>query len=303
MSDSNDRRSPDARSERDGGGDDPADQTVSARSIDDERADRSPLGEKLRAVGTAVGLGVGATILSFALIVGLVSVLQAFSIPLPESVIFLLGLEFLIGQLLVMGGLSAAYLYVTDRSISYLRIGVPTLRQLVVVLVAPFAVIIVSTAVSAVGLALGIESSSHAIAGLGNGNPILYLYLIPFMMLVVGPFEELLYRGVIQTRLRESFGPVPAIVLASLIFVSIHLPAYGLGNTVTSLAAIAVSLTALFGGSLIFGGIYEWTGNLTVVALIHGLYNSILFVLLYVTTVYEDEIAEMAEPAAVLVGF
>jgi hypothetical protein len=61
-------------------------------------------------------------------------------------------------------------------------------------------------------------------------------------------------------------------------------------------------MAALVGGSLVFGGIYEWTGNLTVVALIHGLYNAILLTLLYFITVYGPQIEEMAETALVLVG-
>jgi len=112
-----------------------------------------------------------------------------------------------------------------------------------------------------------------------------------------------LYRGVVQRRLRESFGPMAAIVLASLIFAAIHIPAHGFGNA--GLASTAASLTALFGGSLVFGGIYEWTENLTVVALIHGFYNGILLTLLYIVTVYGPEMEELAaeaETAVVLIG-
>ena len=127
--------------------------------------------------------------------------------------------------------------------------------------------------------------------------------MIPLVIFIVGPFEELLYRGVVQGRLRESFGPPAAILLASLIFALIHLPAHGFGAA--GLAPTAASMAALVGGSIVFGGLYEWTGNLTVVALVHGLYNSILLALLYVVTVYGPEMEELArgtEPALAVVG-
>jgi len=246
-------------------------------------------------------LGFGATLLSTAVVVALLLTLSLFSIPRPSSPLVLISIQFLFGQLLVMGGLTAAYLWATGRGLSYLNIRRPTLGHAIVIVLAPFALIFVNLVVGIAGMAVGVESAPHALAELENIGPSFYLLLIPFMLLIVGPFEELLYRGVIQTRLRQSFGPVGAIGLASVIFMLIHLPAYGLGDT--ALASIALSLTALFVGSMIFGSIYEWTGNLTVVALVHGVYNSILLVLLYFVSRYEEEIQELSQQGVVLVGF
>ncbi|TQQ83242.1 CPBP family intramembrane metalloprotease [Halonotius terrestris] len=256
---------------------------------------------KAWAVGVGTGLGFGATVLSAIVGFVLLLTLNAFSIPQPSSPLVRVGIQFFFGQLLVMGGLAAGYLWATGKTISYLNIRRPTLGEGVLILLAPFAVIMVNIGVGIVGMALGIESSPHALAELENISASFYLYLIPFMLLIVGPFEELLYRGVIQTRLRQSFGPVGAIGFASVIFTLIHLPAYGLGSAAP--ASIAISLTALFGGSVIFGSLYEWTGNLTVVALVHGVYNSILLTLLYIVTRYEDELMELSEQAVVLIGF
>ena len=261
---------------------------------------RSSLGPKLLAVVVAVGLGFGASLISATLIFGLVGILDVLSIPLPQSPIALVGIELVVGQLLVMGGLSVTYLWATGRSVSFLRIGVPSALQVLVILLAPFVVFVLTVGVNVIGFALGVESSPHALTEVQTLNPSFYLLLVPFMLLIVGPFEELLYRGVIQSRLRESFGPLAAITAASVVFALIHLPAYGLGGG--SVLSIGLSLTAIFVGSLVFGGLYEWTGNLTVVALVHGLYNSIQLVLLYIVTVYEEELMELAEPAALVVG-
>lgn len=256
--------------------------------------------DKLLALVVAVGLGFGASLLSAILIFGLVRTLGVLSIPLPRSPLALVSIEFLVGQLLVMGGLSAAYLWATGRSISFLRIRVPSLLQVLVILVGPIAVFVVTVGVNILGFTLGVESSSHALTEVETLDPSFYLALVPFMLLIVGPFEELLYRGVIQSRLRESFGPISAITAASVVFALIHVPAYGLGGAGT--LSVALSVMVIFAGSLVFGGLYEWTGNLTVVALVHGLYNSIQLVLLYLVTIYEDELMELAEPAAVLLG-
>ncbi len=255
---------------------------------------------KLWSVAVAVGLGFGTVVMSLIVIIGLISVLQVLSVPLPESALALITLELVLGQLVIMGGIAIGYLWATGRRLSYVTIRWPSLKEWLVVLAGPFAVFAVSIVVNLFGMVLEIESSPHAIAEIDAIDPTFYLYLIPIMIFIVGPFEELLYRGVIQTRLRESFSAPAAIGIASVVFALIHLPAYGLGAA--GAAEISLALTVIFGGSLVFGGLYEWTGNLTVVALVHGLYNSIALFLLYVVTVYEEEIMEVAETAVVLAG-
>jgi len=259
--------------------------------------------EKLLTAGLATGLGWGAIALTFALLPPVIFVVRQFGLPFPTSPLALTALELVVGQLFVMGGLSVAYLLYTGRGLDYVPIRRPTLVESLVVLVAPFGVIFVSAAVTQLSLLFGVEPSQHALTGMTDVDPRFYIYMIPLVIFIVGPFEELLYRGVVQGRLRESFGPWPAILLASLIFATIHLPAHGFGQA--GLASTAASMAALVGGSVVFGWLYEWSRNLTVVALVHGLYNSILLVLLYVVAVYGPEIeemAEMSEPALALVG-
>jgi membrane protease YdiL (CAAX protease family) len=253
---------------------------------------------KVWAVIVAAGLGFGATLLSTALVLGLLLSLDIFSIPRPSSPLFRLGVQFLFGQLLVMGGLSAVYLWATGNSIEYLDIHRPSLLQGAVVLVGPFVVFSINIAINLAGFAAGIQPAPNVLAEMVSGDPSLVLPLIPAMLLIVGPFEELLYRGVIQTRLTRSFTAPVAILAASGIFALIHIPAVW-GQT-TTLPSILLSLVGLFGGAIAFGAIYEWTENLTVVALVHGLYNSMLLVLLYVRARYLDDLRRLAETTIVL---
>lgn len=252
---------------------------------------------KAWAVVVALGLGFGATVLSTLLVVGFLLGLGALAIPLPSSQLVRFGIQFFFGQVLVMGGLSAAYLWATGKSVAYVKIRRPTDPQVAVIVVGPFVVFVVNIVVNIAGFAAGIQPAPNVLAEIVATDPSLVLPLIPAMLLIVGPFEELLYRGVIQTRLRQSFAAPGAVLVQGVIFALIHIPAVWTPGT--PLPSLLLTLTALFSGALIFGAIYEWTENLSVVALVHGLYNSVLLVLLYVGTRYGDELRELAQESTV----
>lgn len=95
--------------------------------------------------------------------------------------------------------------------------------------------------------------------------------------LVVGPVEEFAVRGYLQNKLialvggvTERFGAALGIGLTAVLFAVIHLPdlvfqeGVGLGSAIGSL--LLLSITAL-----VFGAIYEWTRNLYLVAMLHGI--------------------------------
>nr|WP_233265024.1 CPBP family intramembrane glutamic endopeptidase [Halomarina oriensis] len=105
----------------------------------------------------------------------------------------------------------------------------------------------------------------------------LLLLLVPLSLVLVGPGEELFYRGVVQGWLRESFGPVGAVLTASVLFASIHVPGL-VGASATSVVATLAIITFL---AVYLGALYEYTGNLVVPALVHGLYNATQFLLAY----------------------
>ena len=238
---------------------------------------------KLWAILLAAGLGFGAILLPAVLVLPLLAAMLVVPIEQP----------------LAMGGVAAAYLWATGKDSSYLRLRKPSLWHLLVIAVAPFVVLFSIGLVNLVSFSLGVQAASHSLLGFEGIQPTFYLVLIPFMILIVGPFEELLYRGVIQTRLTHSFSRPTAIVVASFIFVPIHLTAYSAGGA--SMVQVLAAFAALFAGSLIYGALYEWTENLTVVALAHGLTNSIQLLVVYVITTNE-ELAELANQATVLVG-
>jgi membrane protease YdiL (CAAX protease family) len=151
---------------------------------------------------------------------------------------------------------------------------------------------------------LGQSTAQHGTVEQIEQNPRIALYMVPLSILVIGPCEELLFRGVIQTKLRESFSGAGAVGVASGIFALIHIPAYGSdvivdiiqqgGVTMENLQSLGVTLSILFALALVLGYVYERTENLTVPMITHGFYNAFLFGMVYIGTQYADELEEAA---------
>ena len=219
----------------------------------------------------AVGIGVGVAL------VGVVAfVLSAAGVPVTplSSIVLSLALATGVG----FGGVALAYLRYRGRGTEYVGLAVPSLREVAFVVagyVASFALVILSSVVLAT---TETEAAPNTVAETGAQNPEILLFLIPASLLLIGPGEELLYRGVIQNRLGEALPAPAAIVLASLLFASIHY--FSLAGAPR---ARLVSISVLVLPTLVFGTAYELTDNIAVPALIHGAYNATLFSLLYLT--------------------
>lgn len=130
---------------------------------------------------------------------------------------------------------------------------------------------------------ISVEPAQNSAGTTALENPGIIPYLAVLQFVLVGPGEELLFRGVIQGSLREHFGAWPAILLASLTFAPIHIFALSGGPT-----AVATTIGILFLPSIVFGYLYEKTGNIVVPAFTHGLYNATLFGITYLGTQFEQ---------------
>ena len=123
------------------------------------------------------------------------------------------------------------------------------------------------------------EGETHSGIEEGRDYPVLFLIGIPLAILLTGPGEELLFRGVIQSRLKESVPTVLAVLGAGLVFGVVHFPAY-MGN---DLGQVLVSVTTVTALGLYFGVLYEVTNTLTVPALVHGCFNAVVYLLNYLS--------------------
>lgn len=124
------------------------------------------------------------------------------------------------------------------------------------------------------------DPPSNAIADIGAEQPLFFAALVVVAIFVIGPAEELLFRGVVQNYLKRAFSPWPAIVLASVFFAAIH--AAALSGSLLGVLGVVGALTVV---SIVLGYVYEATGNLAVPALVHGLYDAVLLGLSYLLAV------------------
>ncbi len=190
---------------------------------------------------------------------------------------------FSIGTYLGVAAVGALYLVRHELPLSYVRIDTPSGRDFLWTGVTIFALLALAFAIPALIGRLGLPFTDHGIAESIERNPTIALVSIPLSILVVGPAEEFLYRGIIQTRLAEAFDTGGAIAIASIVFAVVHVIAYlDPGNVAGTLVTIVFILLPL---GAILGVAYEYTGNLFVPALAHGLYNAISFGITYLDVV------------------
>lgn len=174
-----------------------------------------------------------------------------------------------------------AYLRYTGRSPrSFIPVSVPSLRTLGLVvggLLGTFVLIMIVTVVLMSLVAT--EPAANTAGQTAQENPEIIPFLIPLVFLLNAPGEELLFRGVIQGRLRERFTAWPAILLTTGAFAPLHLLAL-----VGSPVAAAMTITIISIPSIVFGYAYERTENLIVPILMHALFNSTLFLVVFVSS-------------------
>ncbi|MDT3436860.1 MULTISPECIES: CPBP family intramembrane glutamic endopeptidase [Halobacteriales] len=225
----------------------------------------------LTAVALAVsGFVVGALVVFLTaqvLIFAGVDVMNAPAVQLVISTVMLQGVTF--------GLLAIGYLKLSGLGLNFLALRRPTLRDAGWTVGGLLVFFVLYGAMNLVISALGVPVAENQVAQIGGQNPDVLLLLVPFSLLLIGPGEELLFRGLIQGTLRRTFRPVSAIVIASAIFAVSHATALSGDGQLTYMAVVFVL-------ALVLGATYEYAENLVIPAVIHGVYNAVLFSALYV---------------------
>lgn len=188
-----------------------------------------------------------------------------------------------LGTYVGLAAIGVLYLRRHGIPVSYVRARRPTLTE-VGVTAATIAVLVALAATLPTIIAwLDLPLTDHSVADSIEANPVVALVFLPLSVFVVGPAEEFLYRGIIQTRLTAVFDTGSAVAVASLIFAVVHIFAYlDPANVPGTLVTIFFLLLPL---GAILGIAYEYTDNLVVPALAHGLYNAITFGFTYIDAV------------------
>lgn len=203
-----------------------------------------------------------------------INVLSAAGIAVTERPTVLIAVSVVTVQGLGFGSVALFYLSTREEGFGLLMGGVPDLRDLIWIASGLVALFVALIGISLLQTTFGIESAQHTLLERGVQTPELLLVMVPLSILLVGPGEELLFRGIIQQLLRIRFGVPVGITIASVIFAVAHVGSLTGEGLVATLATYVVL-------SLILGVSYEYSENLIVPATIHGLFNAIQFLALY----------------------
>ena len=256
----------------------PPDSSPADGSPSDEQPPRSPLIAVLGSIGYVVGVFAFVIAASIALMFAVAGVLLISGEgALFEELIAGEGMVALVAAeaiLLGVGTVLAALLsfstgWVPKRVVGF---AVPSPRELLVGVGAVIALLVIAISLGLVSDLLGVPASDHALFD-EDAPASYYLGLAALSILVIGPVEELLFRGLIQNYMRPAFSSAGAVVGTSILFAAVHLPAYLTGALSTAL----VSLSVIFALSLVLGAVYERYRNIVLVMAIHGFYNAVLF--------------------------
>jgi hypothetical protein len=218
----------------------------------------------------AVGLVALGSVLGFACFVGSERVLVALGAAPNSGLVSAVGGTF---GTLPLRALSLAFLRRHPLDVDLRR---PILREYGWVVGGFVLLVGAQLAVLAVESLLNPEPATNLAHETAGQNPLFtagFLFVAAFLL--IGPLEELFYRGAVQGLLREATGPPPAILGAALCFGLSHYGTYLLGGSDPLSVGVLLSVVAIAAGGVLLGAIYEHTGSLAVVILIHALVDAL----------------------------
>lgn len=231
----------------------------------------------LKNIGWSVSMTYGALLVGSSVLIIVTTMLQSIGYSITDSSVARIVLSTILLQGVTFSSLAIAYVSLRGFGMEFIPFRIPDKRELEVTALGILGIFILFAIASLIARSMGLDSAQNQIVTTGRENPQLFLLMIPLSLILVGPGEELLYRGIIQGTLRESFGPVIAITGASALFASIHLFSLTGGGKL-----VYIGIAFLL--AILLGLIYDYTENLVVPAIVHGIYNAIQFAGAYSAT-------------------
>jgi membrane protease YdiL (CAAX protease family) len=177
--------------------------------------------------------------------------------------------------------LMLGYLFVSRR-LGTVRAAIPSTGQVWLIAIGSVLVFAVTLGGMAALEAVGLAVPADAMVVVAQSHPWILLAFAALSLPLIGPAEELFFRGAVQGNLRTAFGPVAAIGLTSLLFGAVHITGF-LSTGVALSPAVLGSLSLNVLSAVVFGALYERSGNLTVPVIVHGLTNAIGLVVVFST--------------------
>ena len=134
------------------------------------------------------------------------------------------------------------------------------------------------------------ESPSSDVEVIITGMDIFVLILMMLMMIfIVGPCEEILFRGFMQRGLVRTLGDTWGILITAIIFAAIHLVILFLYilNPIVFIILFIYMFVPYIAISLMLGLLFRWRDeNLVAVIVTHGVYNSLTLLIAFLFMVF-----------------
>ena len=112
-------------------------------------------------------------------------------------------------------------------------------------------------------------------AQLGGPDAVSVIWLVFVPLLFLGFYQEVVYRGMLQTELVRRCGPAAGLLIGNVLYTF----SPGHYDYFSSPRAVAVPMfAAIFAMGLVFGMVYRRSGNLWIVAVMHALGNAYIVV-------------------------
>lgn len=223
------------------------------------------LRSRLIAVVEGFGLTISGTVAGILSVLVISIGINATGVPTTDAVQLLRSRAIQVGFLLVALG----YLLLRNTASQYAKIHIPTLHGVAWIVAIPILLAGIGYLLDPVIAALGIAppgSTGGDIAANFVSRPLLWLVVFVGWFVFAAPAEELLFRGIIQGRLRESFDAAASVFLAACFFGFMHVPVAILSTGLTPIS----SFIEAFVGGVVFGVAYERTDNLLIPSIAHA---------------------------------
>jgi membrane protease YdiL (CAAX protease family) len=241
-------------------------------SVLSERSPAIPGTAAARAVATAFALAIGGGVVSFAGVVlfgavgGILGITDADIYAVAD-----------VGVQLGFAVVAAGYLFVADKRSRYLKFRRPAVEDIAWILALPAISAALSVGLTTVLPVFGIAVPTHSHSSVGTAElllerPMLWAVAIPALYLFAAPIEEILYRGIVQGRVRPHLGTAGVVLVSGVAFGSMHTLTYLFASG--PLVYTILSTTA-FG--CVWAFVYERTENLVVTAVSHAMFWTVPF--------------------------
>jgi hypothetical protein len=233
-----------------------------------ERAPWGPDRTAAWAVLSTVGLAVAGGVAAFGGVIAVTVLASALGVAETDAYAVVARSGTQVGFAVVAG----AFLAVADDWSRYVNLRWPTLEDVGWIVALPFVFLAVGAGLRVVLSVAGVPTpaASHGLEGtkaILMNQPILWAVAIPGLYLFAAPAEELLYRGIVQGRLRPHVGTAGVVLVSAVVFGLMH----AIVGVFSASGQFTYWIVSTGVSGAVWAVVYERTENLAVTTVSHAM--------------------------------